>query len=74
MRSLVAVCVCVALPACAAQQTPSASDTLFASPASELAKERAPDLHRNAEIAWFAADQAEREGAEHGRIDIEPEH
>ena len=73
MRSLVAVCVWVVLPACAAQQTPSASDTLFASPAAELAKERAPDLHRNAEIAWFAADQAEREGAEQAADDLRTE-
>lgn len=73
MRSLVAVCVCVVLPACAAQQTPSASDTLFASPAADLAKERAPDLHRNAEIAWFAADQAEREGAEQAADDLRTE-
>ena len=73
MRSLVAVCVWVVLPACAAQQTPSALDTLFESPAAELAKERAPDLHRNAEIAWFAADQAEREGAEQAADDLRTE-
>ncbi len=70
---LVAVGACAVLTACAAQQTPSASDALFASPAADLAKELAPDLHRNAETAWSAADQAERDGDEEAAGDFRTE-
>lgn len=73
MRNLVAVAVWLVLPACAAQQTPSTSDSLFASPAAELAKELAPDLHRNAETAWSAADRAEGDGDERAADDFRTE-
>ena len=73
MRSGVAVGLCFVLTACAAQQTPSRSDSLFASPAAELGKELAPDLHRNAEIAWSAAGQADGDGDPQAADDLRTE-
>ena len=73
MRSLLCVGVCLVLTACAARQTQPTSDALFASPAAELAKELAPDLHRSAETAWFTADQAERDGDEQAAGDFRTE-
>ena len=51
---------CVAGLACAAQQTTRTSDSLFASPAAELAREHAPDLYDQAQTAWADADEAKR--------------
>lgn len=59
-RSVAAICACLVLAACAAQQTPETVDGLFTSPAAELAKELAPDLHHNAQTAWSAAEHAQR--------------
>ena len=52
---------CVAGLGCAAQQTTRTSDSLFASPAAELAREHAPDLYDQAQTAWAEADEAQRQ-------------
>jgi hypothetical protein len=46
--------------ACAAQQTTRTSDSLFASPVAELAREHAPDLYDQAQTAWAQADEAQQ--------------
>ena len=73
MRSPLGVGVYLVLTGCAAQQTPPTSNTLFVSPSAELAKELAPDLHRNAETAWSTADKAERDGDEQAAGDFRTE-
>jgi hypothetical protein len=62
MRSWAKIGVCSVLTACASQQAPSTADTLFSSLAAERARELAPDLHREAQTAWSAARQADRDG------------
>ena len=54
------VASCVVVLGCAAQQTPRASDSLFASPAAEQAREHAPDLYHQARTAWAQSDEAQR--------------
>ncbi len=56
----VLVASCVAGLGCAAQQAPRTSDSLFASPAAELARTHAPDLYGQAQTAWARADEAQR--------------
>ncbi len=73
MRRGATVGLCFALTACAGQQTPPRSDGLFASPAAERARELAPDLHRNAEIAWSAAGEAQRHGDSQAADDFRTE-
>lgn len=51
---------CVSSLACAAQQTTRSSDSLFASPAAELARQHAPDLYDQAQTAWADSDEAKR--------------
>jgi hypothetical protein len=51
---------CVLWLACAAQQTARTSDSLFASPEAEHAREHAPDLYEQAQVAWAKADAAQR--------------
>jgi hypothetical protein len=46
--------------ACAAQQAGRTSDSPFASPEAEHAKEHAPDLYEQARVAWAEADAAQR--------------
>jgi hypothetical protein len=60
MLRAVLVASCAAGIACAAQQTTRTSDTLFATPGAELAREHAPDLYEEAQTAWAEADAAER--------------
>jgi len=55
--------------ACAASQTPRTSDALFASPAAEAARERAPDLYARAKRAWAEAEDAQRRKDEHAADD-----
>jgi hypothetical protein len=47
---------------CAAPQATRTSDSLFASPAAELAREYAPDLYEQAQAAWTQAGDAARRG------------
>jgi hypothetical protein len=46
--------------ACAAQQKARTADSLFGSPAAELARELAPDLYDRAETAWAESEEAQR--------------
>ena len=50
----------VASAACAGSQASRTSDTLFATPAAELAREQAPDLYSQARSAWADAEDARR--------------
>ena len=54
----------VTLLACASGQTRTTSPPIFEAPGAALAEELAPDLYRQAEIAWGAAEQAAQRGAE----------
>jgi PAS domain-containing protein len=60
MLRAVLIASCVAGLGCAAQQATRTSDSLFASPAAELAREHAPDLYAQAQTAWAEADEAQR--------------
>jgi hypothetical protein len=60
---------CFAGSACAAQQTARTSDSLFASPAAELAREHAPDLYEQAQSAWAEAEVAQRRKEEQAADD-----
>jgi len=60
MLRVLLVIQCVAGLGCAAQQATRAADSLFMSPAAELAREHAPDLYEQAQRAWAEADEAER--------------
>ena len=59
LRALLLVS-CVTGLGCAAQQATRAPDSLFGSPAAELAREHAPDLYDQAQSAWSEAGEAER--------------
>jgi hypothetical protein len=52
--------LCALSIACAGRQATRASESLFASPAAELAQELAPDLYAQAQAASALADEAER--------------
>ena len=52
--------LCAVGLACAAQQTARTADSLFGSPAAELAREHAPDLYAQAQTAWAEAEEAQR--------------
>jgi PAS domain-containing protein len=54
---------------CAAQQATRTSDSLFSSPAADLAREHAPDLFDQAQLAWAEADDAERHEDHHAAAD-----
>ena len=60
---------CFAGLACAAQQTARTSDSLFASPGAELAREHAPDLYDQAQSAWAEAEVAQRQKEEQAADD-----
>lgn len=60
MLRALSIVSCAAGLACAAHQTARTSDSLFASPAAEHAREHAPDLYDQAQTAWAEADDAER--------------
>ncbi|MBW2551340.1 MAG: hypothetical protein JRE73_11355 [Deltaproteobacteria bacterium] len=59
LRTLVFV-GCVTGLGCAAQQATRTADSLFGSPAADLAREHAPDLYARAQTAWAEAAEAER--------------
>jgi hypothetical protein len=48
---------------CAAHHTQATTEALFDSPAAEVAKERAPDLHQRAVAAWSDSEEAARDGS-----------
>ena len=60
MLRAVLIAWCVVGAGCAAQQTARTSDTLFTTPAAELAGEHAPDLYEKAQAVSVEADEAER--------------
>lgn len=59
LRAVLAV-YCIVEMGCAAQQATRTSESLFESPAADLAREHAPDLYVQAQTAWAEADDAER--------------
>lgn len=54
------IAAAVASLGCAAQQSARTSSSLFGSPAAALARDHAPDLYAQAEIAWAKAEDARR--------------
>ncbi len=60
IRSFLLPFLCVAALACAGQQATRGSESLFASPGAELARDEAPDLFVQAEAAWAKAEEAGR--------------
>jgi hypothetical protein len=57
---LLLIIVAAAVSGCAAQQSARTSDALFGSPVAALARDHAPDLYAQAEIAWEKAEAALR--------------
>ena len=60
MTRLAPVLACWLAIACAGRQATRSSESLFASPGAELAKELAPDLYEEAKVADGLADEAQR--------------
>lgn len=54
---VVSIASCVFALGCAGQQAARGSDSLFSTPAADLARQLAPDLYQRAEDAWARADQ-----------------
>ncbi|MEM8606800.1 MAG: hypothetical protein AAGF92_06825 [Myxococcota bacterium] len=61
------------LTACGGQQSAASTEALFETPAAELAKKLAPDLHRKAEAAWEASEAADRDGKDAAAADFQTE-
>jgi len=57
---LLLIAAAAAVSGCAAQQSARTSDALFGSPVAALARDYAPDLYAQAEIAWEKAESALR--------------
>ena len=60
VSSLLLIAASAAGLGCAAQQSARTSDALFGSPVAALARDHAPDLYAQAEIAWEKAEAALR--------------
>lgn len=67
------VAAALLLTACGAKQSGPTTEALFETPAAERAKELAPDLHRRAEVAWEASENADREGDDDAAADLQTE-
>lgn len=60
MPRVLLILAAIAYAGCAAQQASRDTESMFSSPAAELARERAPDLYEKAQRAWAEAGEARR--------------
>ncbi len=72
LRGVLALFACI-LAGCAARQDTRASDSLFASPEAELARQHAPDLYAEAELASNEAEEARRRKDDRAAEDLRTE-